>query len=344
MEITGIKAFKIDIHNSVVAEINQDNYNTDFETYLQGLIEIIISGSSGRNFKFERDTTEVRAQINNIALGGNFQNISIAIANRLLGCEIAAQARIDRLDVEIQKGILFQALVKENEHRKFVICKSDHNDYLEEISLKNTSGLPLKKRVFKAFVCTIYPDHTIDNVLVYDTNASLSAYWWKEFLELTHVYSDEDNTETAFEAIDKGVFTKMKKEHPQDYIYLRNSTIRYFRATDKFDITEFLDAAIGDYTPYDPKLNIGQLKDTIRSLPSKNRKKFDSQFTIVKSKITARFSDTIKLTDQIDLRLKEDIPHIEKIITAEIGEDGTKYVKIQSESGYRYFNDRKQQN
>lgn len=68
----------------------------------------------------------------------------------------------------------------------------------------------------------------VEEVIVYDTNSSMSKYWWGDFLELSEVYTNKHNTITAFDAIDKGVFTKMKKDFPQDYVYLRNSTVRYF--------------------------------------------------------------------------------------------------------------------
>jgi hypothetical protein len=179
---------------------------------------------------------------------------------------------------------------------------------------------------------------------VYDTNPNLSHYWWKEFLELTKVYSDEDNTENAFEAIDKGVFTKIKKKHPQDYLHLRNSTVHYFRANENFDMQEYLDTVIGNYTPFDSSLDVSEIKTQIRQLPSKPRTPFDEQFTIVKAKIRAKFLNTIPLTSQIDLHLKEDIPNLETIITAEKDADGTRYVKIKSEQGYQYFSNRQNGN
>lgn len=344
MDIKAIQIFKVDIHRQAVESIEQSTYGADFDTYLKGLVNLITTGSSGRNFRFDSETTEVRGQIAKIISGEDFSPIATTIVNRLLKKEQEAQAKMLKLGVEIQKGIVVQALVTENNFNKLIICKADHSDFLNEINFTITRGLPLKKKVFKAFVCSLNNDQTVTNVLVYDTNPSLSHYWWKDFLELTKVYSDEDNTENAFEAIDKGVFTKLKKKHPQDYMHLRNSTVRYFRANDNFDMQEFLDTAIGNYTPFDSRLDVAEIKTQIRQLPAKPRTPFDEQFTIVKAKVRAKFLNTIPLTSQIDLHLKEDIPNLETIITAEKDADGTRYVKIKSEQGYQYFSNRKNGN
>ncbi|MBS3915553.1 MAG: nucleoid-associated protein [Bacteroidetes bacterium] len=337
MDITAIKIFKVDIHQQAVEPIEQSVYGIDFDNYLKGLVNLITTGSSGRNFRFDSDTTEIRGQISKIFDGHEFSSIATTTVNRLLKKEQEAQAKMAKLGVEIQKGIVVQALVTENDISKFVICKADHSDFLDEINFTISRRLPLKKRVFKAFVCSLNSDNTVTNVLVYDTNPNLSQYWWKEFLELTKVYSDEDNTENAFGAIDKGIFTKIKKKYPQDYMHLRNSTVRYFRANDNFDMQNYLDTAIGNYTPFDNKLDVEEIKSQIKELPTKPRAPFDVQFTIVKSKIRAKFLNTIPLTSQIDLHLKEDIPNIETIITAEKDADGTRYVKIKSDQGYQYF-------
>jgi hypothetical protein len=98
---------------------------------------------------------------------------------------------------------------------------------------------------------------------------------------------------------------------------------------------DFIDNAIGNYLPFDSELDMTVLKSKITELPTKQRSQFDNQFNIIKQKIKARFHDTVRLTDQIDLRIKEDYP--ENTIVSEIGDDGLKYVKIKSEEGYKYF-------
>jgi hypothetical protein len=339
MNLQSICIYQIDTENSQVVHIEKDNFGPDFDKYLNGLIQIITTGGSGRSFAFDRDTTEIRSLIPKIVAKEDFKTIAEVAAKRLLSCEMTTQKQIEKLKVEIQKGIVVQAVVEEAGTLYYVICKADHSEFLKDEDYILTKGLPIKKRVFKAFVANFQAPNVVDTVLVYDTNASMSKYWWKDFLELTEVYTDKHNTTTAFEAIDKGVFTKMKKDSPQDYVYLRNSAVRYFRAKETFDMQDFLDNAIGDYQPYSEKLSVQTLKKTIQELPK--TKKFDEKFSIVREEIKAKFLNKISLTTQIELHLKEDIPNIENIITAEEDEDGTKFVKIRSDDGYRYFNDMK---
>ncbi|MFT3885629.1 MAG: nucleoid-associated protein [Flavobacteriales bacterium] len=341
IEIGTIQIFRMDLATSQMESISHTKFGDDFHQYLTGLISIITNGSSGRSFVFRSQTTEVRSQIPLLGSTEDFERASTTIANRLLKTEQETQDRMAHMKVEIQKGIVIQAMVNDNGMRRYVLCKADHNEFLDEKEFKKGKGLPIKKRVYKAFSCILTENVDVSDVMVFDTNPNLSKYWWNDFLELDKVHSDEDNTENAFEAIDKGVMNKLKKEHPQDYLPLRNSLVRYFRSKDSFDMNEFLDEAIGNYTPYDERLDIGALKNVIRSLPKKNPKKvFDEKFTIAKERVRARFLNTISLTPDIDLKLHRDIPDLENVVSAVQDSDGSKYVRIRSDQGYKYFHER----
>lgn len=338
MEINAIQIYKVDLKKDSVESIEQSEFSTDFEDYLNGLVELITSGSSGRQFRFDRDTTEVYSQIIKSYKGENFAESTAIIANRLYESEVTIQAKIKHLKKEIQKGILVIASINDREAIKYIICKADHNEYLDEINFLHAKGLPIKKKIFKAFSALIDSNGIANNITVYDSNTVLSDYWWKSFLELSKLYSDEDNTENAFDAIDKGVFTKMKEKHPADYTYLRNASVHFFRSREKFDLNEYLDL-IDNYEPVDSSLNKGDLIKRVKELPTKSRKPFDEQFTIVKSKLTARIINKVRLSNQIELILKEDVRNLKDVITAGVDDDGTKYVKVRSEMGYKFFND-----
>jgi len=342
MEITDIKIFKIDIQQSEVENIDKDKFPADLDIYLKGLIKLMISGESGRTFNFDRDTTEVRGQLGEIIKGKDFALISTVIAKRLLIVERRTQQKIAHLGKEIQKGIVVQALVTDNEINKFIICKAEHNDFLDEVKFTLSRGLPIKKKIFKGFACSMNSDQTLSNNLVYDKY--LTNYWWNDFLELTKVHSDEDNTINAFDAIDKGVLVKLRTKYPQDYMHLSNSNIHYFRGNESFDMNDYVSNMFDNYLPFDDKLDIEKLKSDVRQLPKKSRKQFDEQFLIVKKQIKKRFIKNIALTPQIDLHFKEEIPDLENVVTAEIDDDGTKYVKVKSEQGYKYFNNLKERN
>ncbi len=328
MEILEISVSKIDIEKNEVEIIKYDNTNEDdFGKYLRGLIDLVIS-SNGRLFEFERDTTEVCAQIRRIESDG-FTSVSSTIAKRLLSIEKKSQEKMaGNLGTELLKGIIVQALVMINDVNKFIICKADHWDFINEDSLKKQKGLPIKKKVFKSFTCNLV-DAKIENILIFDSN--LTQYWCKDFLELNEVHSDEYNTETALSEIENGVFSKMKKKHPEDYIYLRNSFVHYFKSRDTFEINDFLDNAVGNYIPVDPSLNVEvDIKSKIRQMDA-----FDEQFRIIKEKVTARSITTkLQLTKQIDLVIKENIINIENVIILEYSRDG-KYVKIRVDESFK---------
>lgn len=336
MNITDIKIFRIDFHQSEVETIDQAAFPTDFKVYLEGLINLMTSGGSGRTFRFDRDTTEVRAQITRIINKEDFSDIATTIASRLLTVEQSAQEQMTRLGIEIQRGIIVQALVSDNGVDRFIICKADHSEFFNEINFNLSRGLPVKKKVFKGFICSLNSDQTVADILVYDMH--LIKYWWKEFLELIKVHSDEDNTQNAFDAIDKGVLIKLKKQHPQDYMHLSNSNIRYFRANNTFDMDDYIENVFGNYLPFDDNLKMDKIKSEIRELPNKSKKPFDQQFPIISKQIKKRFIKDITLTPQIELHFKEEIPDLENIVTAVMDKDGTKYVRVKSEQGYKYFN------
>lgn len=332
MTIKAISIFNIDTLNNKVIALNKSDYGTDFNEYLKGLISIITEGS-GRSFNFERETTEIRSLISEIIKKTDFNSIAEIASNRLLNCEITTQKVIEKLGKEIQKGILVHAILEDGINNQYVICKADHSEFIKDEDYKLAKGLPIKKKVFKAFIASYTNENIIQKVLVYDTNQVMAKYWWKDFLELSEIYSDADNTIKAFDAIDKGVFTKIKKDYPRDYLYLRNGTVRYFRANETFRMQDFIENGIGDYHPENPALNIAKIKSDIAELPLK--KHFDERFSIIRPMLTARILTKIALTPDIDLHLKQDINNLRHIIFPEKGPDGTKYVKIRvSDEGF----------
>jgi hypothetical protein len=77
-----------------------------------------------------------------------------------------------------------QALIEMNGTKQFVIAKADHSNYLDDEQYRTRRGLPIKKKVYKAFLAQFDQNHRISNIYVYDTNQSLAKYWWSDFLEL----------------------------------------------------------------------------------------------------------------------------------------------------------------
>ena len=159
-------------------------------------------------------------------------------------------------------------------------------------------------------------------------------YWWKRFLELSEVRNDEKNTKTAYDAIKKEIINPLQCKHKQDYLCLRNATIAYFRADGDFDINHYKDVIIGEYKPFDDTLDVDKLKDKIRVLPDKH--KFDNTFQKTPRVVTDKFKDVIPLTNEIELKLKQDILNIERIIKPHEDRQGNRYIMILSTDGYQY--------
>ena len=96
----------------------------------------------------------------------------------------------------------------------------------------------------------------------------------------------------------------------------------------------YADNILAVYKPEDNSLNMHELAKKAKALPAQHD--FDNRFDKVPSKVIAKMKNEIKLTNDITLLLKQNIPHIERTIVPYEEEDGTKYVMIQSEDGYKY--------
>lgn len=325
-------------HINGITEIDISTQSSDLTIYVNRLFEEITTSNTNRQFEFKSPTTEVRTALTKFI---NEENIEAAQINseRLLNVEISAQAAINHLNVDIQKGSLFQAVI-ENEVglKSVIISKADHNEYLDEIDFTLRKGLPWKKRIFKAFLVKFDSNSNPTHIYVYDTNQKISRYWWDSYLELKEKYTDSHNTKTSLDIIDKKIFSKIKTEHPEDYYILRNSGVRYFRAKSDFDLEDFINDTFNNYIPISESFSSSKLEDVktkIRELPDKW--KFDSKFSIRKEDVSKRVSNRFKLTDTIDLVLKDYVPNIENSIVSEMDSEGTKWVKIKSDIGYEQF-------
>lgn len=340
MKIENFATHKIDISTDTIENITHEVIGTDFEPYLKELIQQVSNDANSRNFEFLSETTEIRVLISSMLNGSKFEDYCSGASKRLLTHEKTAQEGIIQMGKEIQKGMIILAIVSKDHQKGFFICKAEHLDFLDENSFKRTRGLPIKKKLFKAFLTTVNTDKSIESVLVYDTNPVMSKYWWQDYLELKPVFTDSHNTKSAFEAIDNKLFQPIKKKHLSDYTCLRNSSVRYFRSKEEFSLEGFIQDILEGYPPIDTDLSIEGLKEKIRAFPEKY--KFDNRFTIDKKEVTARQKTTVRLNEHLDLIIKSDIDLANTIIPVE-DPDGQKYIKIKSEEGYNAFRTRSQE-
>ncbi len=100
-----------------------------------------------------------------------------------------------------------------------------------------------------------------------------------------------------------------------------------------FDLDFYRDEIIGGYIPYDDTLDVNSLKTKVDQLRASD--KFDAQFPKVPSAITDKLKSVIKLTDELYLNIKHEIPEMEsKIQPYEQGQK--RGIIIISQEGYDY--------
>lgn len=337
MEILNASLHHVDHTQNSIDEIPVLNKSEQLSEYISSLFDNISNITGKRIFYFRSESTEVRHAIS-LMISDSFREGSIINAKRLLDIEKKAQEKIN-LNIEIQKGSLFQAVVKENERQKIIISKADHNEYLDESDFDLHKGLPWKKKIFKAIIIEFKPSETdIQTVSVYDTNSRMSKYWWQDYLELVERYTDTENTKNALKLIDNKIFKPLEKKHPADYLILRNTMVGYFRSKEEFKVEDFIENTLDGYQPVDAELSIDTLKSKLLTLPENEKREFDSRFSIEKSAINKRvIKKTIKLNEGIELVL-DHVESLKTIIKTDIDNEGNKYVKIRAtDESYSYF-------
>lgn len=336
MEIKFTSLHHVDHLGNEIREIPISSQSEVLQTYAERLIEEIQSSRNKREFEFRSETTEVRQTLESF-LQDDYEDGVKVNANRLLAEEKKAQKKIDHLDVQIQKGSLFQAHLINGTAHYVIISKADHSKYIDEIDFVLKHGLPWDKKIFKAFLVKFNNSNNVQEVFVYDTTAKMSRYWWDDFLELNEKYTDSHNTKTSLDIMDQKLFNHMKKQYPADHTVLRNSVIGYFRNTQEFELEEFLDKNFRNYTPVDPEFPKEKYIQKIEKFPDKYN--FDSRFGIIQEDIKKRQVNKIPLSNEMELILKDYIENLGNLITPYKDPEGNKYIQIRSDIGYERFKD-----
>ena len=170
-------------------------------------------------------------------------------------------------------------------------------------------------------------------MVTFDVNAKQSKYWYDEFLDLKALHDDGENTEKAFGYIKSKILEQVRKKNKSDYFVLWNTTVAYMRSEGEFSMDHYADNILAVYQPVGEGLNMNDLARKAKALPAQHD--FDSRFQKVPSKIKAKLKNEIKLTDDIELVLKHNIPNLSRTIKAH-AENGEKFIMVRSEEGYKY--------
>ena len=170
-------------------------------------------------------------------------------------------------------------------------------------------------------------------MVTFDVNAKQSKYWYDEFLDLKVLHDDGENTEKALKFLKSKILAQVWKKSKSDYLVLWNSTMAYMRSEGEFSMDHYADNILAVYQPVVTSLNMEELARKAKALP--RQFDFDGRFQKVPSKIKDKMKNEIKLTDDINLVLKNDVPNLSRTIKPH-NENGEKYIMVRSEEGYKY--------
>lgn len=333
MQIVALKIHKINIQTNSIDELTYKNTNSDFDKYINDIITDVLKSDKTRSHKFISETSEMYTLITRSMFQDKFNESVERSSQRLLAEEAKAQIKIARLQKEIQKGILIQTHLKHDNFEKFIICKADDSPYIDEETLKLSNGYPLKRKIFKSCLVTFDNSNAIQSTDVYDLTSA--SYWHSEYLELEPLLDDHENTERAFNAIDNAIFSKIKKDSDSDHWELRNALIAKMKTKASFDIIDYAENHIRNYTPTNSSLDMDKLANKIKELPKKHD--FDSVFELEPKAITAKTKKmTVALTENIDLTIKDSID-TSNTIQPYLADNKSKYILIRSDKGYDTF-------
>lgn len=340
MKVKYYKLLKIS-NESGTAEFANFEFLDNIQSYVMGILVKTANANIERKYKFNKHLNTTQEQIHNlITTEGEKLDVTILeMGNHLAAVEKEFNENHQHLKGKIPYGVLLIAYVDmETDERdyKVIILKSDYDEFIAENTGQQTAGLSVNNQIFKTCQFNIkWHENKYDmlQIAASDSTKRQAAYWLKDFLELDVIRQDKENTEKAYEQIKKKILNPLMTDHKPDYLILYNSTISYMRSEGMFDLDYYKDEIIGNYTPYDDTLKIEVLKTKVDQLRVGD--KFDAQFTKVPSAITDKIKQIIKLTDEIELKIKQEIPGMEsKILPYEQGPK--KGITIISPDGYEY--------
>lgn len=304
-----------------------------FNEYISELIAHINSNQYVRSYKTTSNATEVISCIldilNNKESSGLFEVKNNIIADRLLRKEKEAQRHVGRMNINVRKGSLIQALLfdQDSETFQYLIAKVEHSEFVDDSDYSFKTGFSKdKKTIWKSCLIDLFnPAAETFDVKVYsDTKAK---YWSIDFLELVELISDETNTVSSFKAIDGFLNRNIKRVSKQDYVVIRNAFISYMKSNEHIDYRTMIDTVLENYVPYDfDKERLDEYRNKLYDLP--NKKGFDYQFNSIPTAINARIGKIYKVTTGIEVKITDSIPDIKETIKAFQAENGVRYLRI----------------
>lgn len=354
--------YSVDIESNLVIKQSSRQLDTNIKNYITEHLVNIHQEEDIRKYSIKQNqSTQVLTCMNQILetdIDESKFEYAQQIADRLLEKEVETQAKINHLNNELQKGGLIITHFTNESKKFFVIAKVHFIDVRMESNFEKGKATPEKEHMLKTIIIPIDNDSVTyerkeNYAFVTDSTKSkgslAATFWWKEFLELNFIITDEDNTNKAFNRIDGYLRKKFfDQEYKMDYFSSRNSLISYMKSSPSFTFNTAIDSIMGDFSTLDyiAALSTNEVKAAektkiIEEIKKLNKNKndeviFDGNFAIDKKAIKARIKKVIKLDTSISLTLDDEIQNLRDKIVAGNDEKG-KHIKIYSEEGYNEF-------
>ena len=292
-----------------------------FSDYVRQLIAYINDNTSVREYRTRSANTVVISCILDILrhqIDSEYVTHKINhIADRLLAKECEAQSTVVRMNTNVQKGSLIQALLYDDDKDdySYLLAKVEHTDFVDDMDFSFKSGFSKDmKKLWKSCIFHI-DDINASSFSAKVYSNTVAKYWYDSFLELDQIVSDEVNTNRAFRAIDSTLSRNIKPMAPRDHNLLRNAMIVYFKSTPFIDYDTMIQDVLEEYEPeeLEPE-KMKQVIEKIRELPMKQN--FDKQFNSVPSAVNDRIRKTYNVYPGIQLKITDGLADIDNTIEA----------------------------
>ncbi len=312
-----------------------------FHEYIAELITHINNNNFVRLYKTESNSTEVITCVLDILENKEdselFETKNDSIADRLLRKEKEAQSHVGRMNINVRKGSLIQALLFDQESKtyQYLIAKVEHSEFVDDSDYSFKTGFSKdKKTIWKSCLIDLTdPNADFFYAKVYsDTKAK---YWSIEFLELAEMINDETNTLNSFKAIESFLVRNVKRTSRKDYTVISNAFVSYMKSNEHIDYRTMVDAILGNYDAYElEKERVDEYRNKMYELPAK--KGFDFQFNSVPAAIKTKIGKTYKVTTGIEVKITDQIHNMKETIKAYQAENGIRYLRIRIEDDETY--------
>lgn len=307
---------------------------SDLEQYLDELLIEIQLKPQRRAYKVSNVHTQFGTSLVDFFSRQNLplNTKATALAERLLRIELDTESKYGHLNASgtglLKKGSFLQFIYREKGDLFYLGVKVEHQSFLDETDFKRKIGLGESHKIYKACKVKFESNGEFEAATVFDTNTKPSAYWWRDFWELSEQRTDAHNTETAITAVLKELNT-FKRSSPVDYSILRNASIAAFKQNAPMDFDQFVTSTFVSYVPTDPSIQekLNKTVKKLKDLPSE--KKFDSHFQLSPDAVPFR-RRTVPVTNEISISYDEGIPNLDEKIWASRTVDGKDVLMIEA--------------